>query len=247
MADNDIRAQPAEEQEQEKKRATRSRYFMLILYPDNPHDMDILSYLNGEKHIPFPYQGCYIFHTAEKDEKKDHYHVIIAYPNARTSKGVIDSFGKGHYLRLPDELGEDGKMHKQFRGIVDTTGYDEGNGVGQYSVRPILSKFTVSPISDIHSMAMYIIHKTYECLREGKKEYALSDVKNLGNDFDFVPSLYEVNKDTRSGGEIYEIINYIKTYKIINMKDLIITLYMNNEPCLIKYVEKHSYLVKTLF
>lgn len=263
MTDIDIRAQPTDENKglfltakdvlsalkgtQKKERAQRSRYYMLILYPDNPHDMDILSYLKGEKHIKFPYQGCYILHEPEKDEKKEHYHVVLAYPNARTRKGVIDSFGKGDYLRLDDIAGDDGEPHKQYKGIIDITGYEEGEEVGQRCVRNILTNFTCSPITDIHSTAMYLIHKTYECLREGKKEYALSDVKALGNDFNFIPSLYEVVRDVSSGSQIYEIINYIKTSKVSTMKDLIITLYMNNESCLIKYVEKHSYLVKTLF
>ena len=57
----------------------RARYFMLVLYPDNAHHCDIMAYLKGEKSLKFPYQGCYILHSPESDEKKEHWHVILHY------------------------------------------------------------------------------------------------------------------------------------------------------------------------
>lgn len=209
-------------------KSCRVRWFMLVLYPDNAYHAKILDYLNSDLN---PYQGCYILHTAETGEKKDHYHVLLYFPNCRTKNGVIKMFGQGQFRNTENGL----------EPCLDTTGIDET----ELCVGDIVGDALVSPVSDIHSTAMYLLHKTFAAISEGKKEYAISDIKALHHDYELVNSLFELDKTTSAGSQLQEIIRYIDEFKITNFKDLIITLYMN-DPLLVKYVESHSYLIKQL-
>lgn len=222
----------------------RTRYIEIVLYPDNPHHVEIMSYLEGKAKIQFPFQGCYILHDME--EKKPHWHVLLYFPNPRTVQGVINMFGKENYL-LTTEMDESGEEKEVYKGITDTTGYEEGEKVGQYSVRYNLNEVLVHCVSDVNSFAMYMIHKTFACMKEGKHEYSIPNIKAFNNDFEFVNSIFEVDKTTSHGGEVYEIINdYIQPYKIKSMTDLILTLFTNGRGDLVHYVEGHSYLIKNL-
>lgn len=209
-------------------KSRRTRWFRIVLYPDNIYHQQIMEYLNSQKN---PYQGCYILHQPESDEKKEHWHVALYFPNCRTKAGVVKMFGKGEF-------------RKSESGLIpcpDKTGIDES----EIEVADLVGEILVEPVSDIHSTAMYFIHKTFAALREKKKECAVSDTKAFNNDFELVNSLFELDKTTAAGVQLQEIIRYIDEYKINTMKDLILTLYMN-EPLLVKYVETHSYLIKSI-
>lgn len=95
--------------EEKKPPVIRSRSWNLILYPDCPAHMDILYYLTGDN--PEGIKGFYILHKGEVDidektgekkvdengnikVKKDHYHVLITYKNARTDCSVYKAFAK---------------------------------------------------------------------------------------------------------------------------------------------------------
>lgn len=209
-------------------KSLRTRWFRLVLYPDNLYHEEVMEYLKSEKN---PYQGAYILHQAESDEKKEHWHVLLYFPNCRTQAGVVKMFGKGNFRKLGESL----------EPCPDTSGIDES----EIEVSDIVGPSLVEPVSDIHSTAMYLLHKTFAALREGKKEYSLSDFKAFHNDYELVNSLFELDKITSSGSQLQEVIRYIDEYKIKNLKDLIITLYFN-EPQLVKYVENHSYLIKNI-
>lgn len=232
----------------EKTKGVRSRWFVLILYPDNMHHMDILSYLKGEKEYKFPYQACYILHQPEKDEKKEHYHVVLRYPNARTAQGVADSFGKGDF-RKHVQFDSEGKEHTMYEAICDTTGIPPE----EIEVRPLIvpregeQQNTCSAISDIHAYAMYLLHQTYECIREGKHQYALSDIKACNHDNEFISSMFELDSLRESGSPVWQIMDYMEQNSLKNMSQLLRFLFLNDEHQLIKYVEKHTYLIKQLF
>lgn len=229
-------------EKQDKEKVSRTRWFMMILYPDNCHHMDILSYLKGDKPYKFPYQACYILHQPEADEKKVHYHVMLRYPSPRTTKGVADSFGKGTFRKMSDG---------SFVAIPDTD--TEGIPPEDLEVKPLIvprrgeALNTLSPVSDIHSMAMYILHQTYECIREGKHQYALSDIKACNHDFEFVKSMFEIDSLAETGSPVWQIMDYMEQNRLVNMSQLLRFLFLNNEYQLIKYVEKHTYLIKQLF
>lgn len=209
-------------------KSVRTRWFRLVLYPDNLYHDEVMDYLKSDKN---PYQGAYILHQAESDEKKEHWHVLLYFPNCRTRSGVVKMFGKGNFRRVGDQL----------EPCPDTAGIDDSD----IEVSDIVGSSLVEPVSDIHSTAMYLLHKTFAALRACKKEYSLSDLKAFHNDYDFVNSLFELDKNTSVGSNLYEIIRYINEYNIKTVKDLIITLYFN-EPRLVKYVESHSYLIKNI-
>lgn len=74
--------------------STRTLTHAFVLYPDNVHQMQLLAWLESPVNSAnFGYKMCYILHQPETDEKKQHYHVMVQYPNARTSEGVKKSFG----------------------------------------------------------------------------------------------------------------------------------------------------------
>lgn len=215
-------------EKQSKPKSKRTRWFRLVLYPDNIYHQQIVDYLNSDKN---PYQGCYILHQPESDEKKEHWHVALYFPNCRTRDGIVKMFGKGDFRRTENGLVP----------CPDKTGIDES----EIEVSDLVGEMLVEPVSDIHSTAMYFLHKTFAALREGKKEYAISDIKAFNNDFELVNSLFELDKTTSAGTQLQEIIRYIDDFKIKTIKDLILTLYCN-DPMLVKYVEGHSYLIKNL-
>lgn len=68
----------------------RSRYFGVVLYPneDNKHK-DMLRYL--ENHM-FQFEHCYINHDAEDEEKKQHTHVLIKVRQAQRVTAFVKFF-----------------------------------------------------------------------------------------------------------------------------------------------------------
>ena len=210
-------------------KSMRTRWFRFVLYPDNIYHQEIMKYLDSDK---TPYQGAYILHKAEADEKKEHWQVILYFPNCRTKAGVVKMCGKDNFRRNGDDL----------EPCPDTAGIE----ADEIEVHDIVGDALVEPVSDIHSTAMYFLHKTFAAIREGKTEYAISDIKALHNDFELVNQLFELDKTSSAGSQLQEIIRYIDEYKINTIKELVLTLYCNN-PMLVKYVETHSYLIKNLF
>lgn len=210
-------------------KSIRTRWFRFVLYPDNIYHQEVMKYLDSEKN---PYQGAYILHKAETDEKKEHWHVILYFPNCRTKAGVVKMFGRADFRRIGEHL----------EPCPDSSGI----ALDEIEVSDIVGDALVEPVSDIHSTAMYFLHKTFAAIREGKTEYAISDIKAFHNDFELVNSLFELDKTTSTGSQLQEIIQYIDEYKINTIKELVLTLYCNN-PMLVKYVESHSYLIKNLF
>lgn len=219
----------------EKKREARSRWFMLILYPDNPLHEDIINYLNSDKNRV---QGFYIKHEPDKTNKldehaqsKEHYHVMLYYPNPRTAKGVRESFGKCEVITLPDG---------SKKAVTDTTGYDKD----KIDVDWIVGKSLCSAVSSVHDMAMYFLHRNYECMKLGKKQYDIKDIKPFNHDTEIIQTAFEYEKVKQTGSYSYEIIQYIQDFNIRTLKDLFITLHLNGEIDLLKYAENHAYLIK---
>lgn len=211
-------------------KSIKTRWHSIILYPDNAYHVRIMEYLDSDKN---PYQGVYIKHEPNCDENKEHWHVVLYFPNPRSSKGVADSFGHGNFIILADGRKEP---------CLDVTGYDSE----RISVEPLVGDSLCSTISDIHSYAMYLLHKNFECMMKGKKEYDISDIKPFNNDFNIIPKMFELDKVQESGSELYEIIQFIKDFDCRNMTHLISDLYINREYHLLKYVESHAYLIKNL-
>lgn len=220
----------------ETEKKIRTRWFMLVLYPDNPVHCELLHYLSSSGE----YQGFYIRHEPDaldvewattKGESKEHWHVMLHYQNARTEKGVRESFGKCMVATLSDG---------QKRACYDTTGYDSE----QLSIDWVVGRSLCSAVSDIRSMSMYFIHKNYESIKLGKKEYTMSDIVPFNDDYEIINLAFEGEKSTSVGSELMQILELTSTENIKSLSSLIAFLCSNRKIDLLKYVEKHSYLVR---
>ena len=220
----------------DKRGKKRGRWFTMILYPDNSYHMDFLTYVNGARRgIYKDFQAFWIFHTKEKDEKKDHFHLQLYFANERTVNGVCKMLGRGSYYSL------DGK---NYRALFDRTGFPEGIILQE---KDNMSPSLCSVVTDIHSYFTYLMHKDYPSYLKGKRVYQESDFRFTDYDYELKKYLMQKSdKIEETGSELNELMMIIKEYGCYSMTNLCETLCCNNLYKLIKYVEKHSYLVNTL-
>ena len=160
------------------KKNTKCRTWTFVLYPEDKGVSELLDYLMSDNIERV--RGYYIIHqprvktneeigepiineeTGLPEMTKQHIHVVVNFPNARSKDGVI-------------------KALCLFKDEVET---DDNNNQKTVS-KPI----HVESVKDICSMYYYCLHWTYACKREGKEEYKESDIVKLGNDsVDFVLS-----------------------------------------------------------
>lgn len=81
------------------KEKFRSRNFRLILYPEDPTHVEALETIKKE------YEHAYILHNQDLDNddddcKKEHWHVVIRFANAKWNTALADDLGiKFNYIR----------------------------------------------------------------------------------------------------------------------------------------------------
>ena len=235
--DNNINNNKGDKEKKEDKRARkRSRWFSLVLYPDNSYHVDFMTYLqNKKKEYYSEFQGFYIYHQPEDNEKKAHWHLILYFPNERTVGGVCKLFGKGNYY-----IDSRGKK----RAVFDLTGFPKDIEI---QVCDNVTPDICEAVSDIHSIYQYLLHRTYDSFLKGKRVYDRKDIKYINNDFEVVSAVVELPKKIApAGAELIEIMTYIENERLLNMSSLLHFLYINDRGDLIKYIERHSYLVKSI-
>ena len=167
--------------------ALKARVWAFVLYPEDSGTADLLKYLESDNVEGI--RGLYILHKGEelKDDEgkpllddegkpkiaKDHYHVMIEFPNPRTAKGVQKAlcFDLSE-LEVSDENEQDLQEHKSRH---------------------------VENVSDRVGMYIYFLHWSYRCSRQGKIRYSESDIQLLGNEScDFLLSCsYEKERTSR--------------------------------------------------
>lgn len=175
-----------------KRKSARSKVWTFILYLEDSDTVELLNYLHTDnvEHA----RGLYIMHKGEpmKNEDgtpklnedgtpkvaKDHVHVMVEFPNARSASGVQKAlcFDMRNLIVDPSEIDEE---------VNDDT---------EHKAR------MVQPVSDRVSMYLYFLHWTYRCSKQGKERYKESDIKLLGNNSnDFLLSCsYDKDKTARS-------------------------------------------------
>lgn len=209
---------PEELKEEELKRleafdlAQRSRRWNLILYPDCPEHMDILYYLTSDN--PEGIQGYYIYHSGEPatDSKN----------NVKTDENGNVIYKKAHY-------------HVQI---------SYKNPRTKRSVLKAFSHLIASPLvektQDINSTYLYMLHKTYDCFKVGKKVYQHSDIKLLGNG-----SLSLLNAVSGIESDLSEQIkDFISVGECIDSPIEFLKCFVNSEQHL-KTILKNPYFIKT--
>lgn len=170
-----------------KNNKVRSRLWTFVLYTEDSDTNELLEYLTTDNCEGI--RGIWIKHDGEqlKDEKggllyeddgapkmaKEHIHVMIEFPNARTAKGVQ----KALCFDIRDlEVFDDDKTQ------------DEKEHAARH----------VEHVSDRVSMYLYFLHWTYRCHKQGKKQYSESDIQILGNNSgDFLLSCAYDKDETR--------------------------------------------------
>lgn len=175
-----------------KKKAARSKVWTFILYLEDKDTAELLNYLRSDNVEKA--RGFYIIHKGEpmKNEDgtprldedgapkvaKDHVHVMVEFPNARSASGVQKAlcFDMRQLAVEPSEVG------------------DEPDDENEHKTK------MVQPVSDRVSMYLYFLHWTYRCSKQGKERYKESDIQLLGNNSpDFLLSCsYDKEKTARS-------------------------------------------------
>lgn len=210
--------------------SVRSRYFLFLLYPDNPihvrvydwivknedfisilHDSDVKSTAAFDSDLDFIDDSSdsvvnpdddfeTLSDSLTVDLKKAHYHVLVRFPNARTIKGV----------------------RKYFNFEID--------------------RF-VEVCSDPYSTAQYFIHDTYECHVLGKHLYSISDVQGSSS---LKARLFSARKYAFSENILTQLISIIEGRSVTSMRSLFKFLITHDLPDLLEFCLSHSYLVRTL-
>lgn len=192
--------------------AQRSRRWNLILYPDCEAHMDILYYLTGDN--PEHIQGYYILHKGEPatDEKN----------NVKIDENGNVVYKKDHYHV---QISYDNPRTK--RGVLKAFSH-------------LIESPLVAKTQDINSTYLYMLHKTYDCFRAGKKVYQHSDIKLLGNN-----SLSLLNSVSGIESDLSEQIkDFISVGECCDSPVDFLKCFVNSEQHL-KTILKNPYFIKT--
>lgn len=235
MADNDIRAQPEKDNKKGKKGGIitvrmaedkKARYWSVMLYPnENAYHKRVLDWAMSDEN---PYQGCYINHTGE-DGDKDHTHMVLYFPNARSYEGVRKFFGKGTFRRF-----DDGHLEP----CVDFTGLD---------IEPEITWICSNNegIQDIHSYMMYLLHATFAAISEGKIRYERKDLVPLHGDYECINKWFELDKELSTGSQLADTLEIIDTERIRSYGALV-RYVVSNRTDLITYITKNAYMLNQI-
>lgn len=220
-------------------KSLKSRLFTFVLYPDNAYHMQYLHYLeanatgfyiihsSGDDLVNIPYAG-FISDIKQATEKK-HIHVWLQFKNPRTLNGFLKSLPRVRYYK--DE------KTKRFFTLYDIPYI---NLPLQEVIKPIIEHAEI--INDTFAMAQYFIHKDFNSVALGKKQYSISDIKLLDCDVSYLNKFYTQNELTDS--DIIDIL-----YQILSVSDnktmFLQLCAMHSNPSVLKYVQSHAYFINT--
>lgn len=207
--------------------SARTRYFFLLLYPDNELHMEVFDWVQKNmQYIAILHDRDLADHSDDSelgdfsavssvdssdsvpssddsesiDLKKPHYHVLIRFPNCRTIAGVRKYFGF------------------------------------------TIDRF-IQECSDPYASAMYMTHNTFGSIKKNKYRYSLNDVlgtpnlkKRLFSDFQ---SLYTEQILT-------QLIEIIENRNCMSLRSLIKYLILSQQFDLLDYTVSHVYVVNNL-
>ena len=209
------------------KNKIRSRLWTFVLYTEDSDTQELLDYLTQDNCEGI--RGIWIKHDGEqlKDEKgnplfnedgspkmaKEHIHVMVEFPNARTVKGVQKCLCFD--LRELQEVNTDDMQA------------DEKEHTARH----------VEHVTDRVSMYLYFLHWTFRCHKQGKKQYSESDIQILGNNSgDFLLSCSYDKEETRRV-KCADLLNL----KCANERDLLEKVI--DDESAVKFIMKNPYFV----
>lgn len=222
---------PKEPKEKEPKApnpftTVRGSWIVFLLYPDNCHHMDILSYLKD-----IGSTMCWIEHEPEEDEKKKHIHVMIHFDRARTASGFCSSFGKGWYSVTKED---DKEVFTPIPFGQESIFISAGNAVE----KDILSYAEV--VSSPCDKYRYFTHSDFKSMRSGKKRYSQDAVQKWG-DINLIDKLayqeYQNFENTISDLMFY-------SDRCFTANELMRKLLSEGRYDLVSYIQSRAYFVR---
>lgn len=196
------------------KGKAKGRNIAIVLYPDNRYHMEYLEYLQEYS------KGFFIVHKAEAEEKKDHIHLVIIFPNARSECGYLKSLPKCTYAINPD-------------GTIKSCYPVEGDKTED---KPLLAHAEI--ISDLNAYSVYLLHEDYKSMKQGKIRYNENDVVNFGTTDNLFSAFYKEDKLTDM-----EIIKLLISFNATSKKQLLEKVVEHGNHQVFKYLQTHGYFV----
>lgn len=223
----------------------RSRYFTYILYPDNPYHTEYLYYLkqfaNGFYIIHD--EGDELYHTPlsgvqqilKSCKNKPHIHVFQIFKNARKADGILKSLPTMKYYQVIGENQNETNIGKSFLTIYDLPYITLPV---QEVIKPLVEK--VKPIRDPFSYATYLLHRDYNSIATGKKQYSINDINMLKSDRSLLSQFYEDYTLTDAG--LVDLVMQIYSCSDGDI-NLFLQLCCMHSSDVIKYVQSHAYFI----
>lgn len=232
----------------------RSRWFSLVLYPDNWYHCELLKYWEMSTDVNL----AYIRHepdTVREGEpvegeliKKDHWHVLIQMPTAYTVGGMVNACGKAWAVPTEEEddtseeedkeAEKDKKPRKRLRMLTP------GESVPDYAKRvDILPRRFTQACSSPAAVYKYLTHEDFKSVIGGKKKYDRSAIIHVG-DLQLFKKLRGTDR-VNSMDTLMSLKRYAK--KVKSRSELIEALLLDGREDLITYVAGHAYFISTFF
>lgn len=223
---------------EQKQNAKRGHFAHFNLYPDNPVMMKFFEWLTGHKYLgkgaytitgaAHMASGCWILHEPEKDEKKQHIHVMCYFEQSHSQRAYAKLGGSCEYQKHGDDFIYDKDL---FEPEVETVVTD--------TLKP---KLNAQVIEDPPSMLLYLTHETFAAQQEGKKIYDRSLLHWFGNVYTKVMDLYgeaEVNHHQIE----YDLLELAG--KCTSLSELTRILLSNGMVRHMEFIRKNAYFTKT--
>lgn len=228
-----------------------------------------IEHIDNDEHDGLSFVGV---NSTDVKETKRHWHVAVRFPNPRSATGFVNSLPPVDYVVVGKHVKEIDtyrvgenitKVVRKVDGVTETR--FEKNYIGEYLgtetiETPILSSnlsaFTLyqgekvtqrmissaQAVSDIHALAHYFIHDTFECFMLGKHQYSVDDVKMLSNDRSVYNQCFE--NEMPNGVSFLE--QLVEIAKISKEPDVFLSnVLATGDTRLVKYMEGHSQLIST--
>lgn len=120
-----------------KKALSRYHTFELILYPDNLVHLTLIDFIRSQ------FRYALILHNQDKKEdgsfKKEHWHVLIYYENAKTESAVRRYFLDNQLIDNPTLINYKNDLKEAVRYLIHV----ENNDKHKYSIEEIESNFEI--------------------------------------------------------------------------------------------------------
>lgn len=225
--------------------AEKSKNIGFVLYPSNIYHTMFLDFLKNN------YDGYYIKHdagsdnynlpvsgvVAEQHDEKDHIHVVLMLPYARTASGFIKSLPTVRYYKPCQLENINNEIKQQLFTVFDVSCLDIPM---EEIVSPIVAHCEI--IHDIYAYSTYVLHKDIKSRFLGKKEYNFNDVCSLNCSVERYQDYFKNTDD--SDADMLDICIQFWA-KCDGNLDLFMQLIAMHSNKLVKYVESHAYFINT--